>query len=54
MTPPISTPGRLTVVSGHTTDPDWLNDLSFDELRELPVGMQLGLDLTALENHDID
>lgn len=54
MTPPISYSTRPTVVPIGHPDPEWLNDLSFDELRELPVAMQLGLDLTAIENPDLD
>lgn len=30
-------------------DPDMLTDFTFDELRELPMSVQLGVDLTALD-----
>lgn len=30
-------------------DPDMLNDFTLDELRELPMHLQLGADLSALD-----
>jgi len=30
-------------------DPNMLTDFTFDELRELPMSVQMGVDLTALD-----
>ena len=52
----MSTPGTTTQVPQSMDRPsmgELLGDLSFDELRELPMRTQMCLDLTACEN-DLD
>ena len=52
----MSTPGTATQTPASMDRPsmgELLGDLSFDELRELPMRTQMCLDLTACEN-DLD
>ena len=54
MTPPAfaTTPGGTLL--DLTDASELVSDLTFDELRELPASVQMGLDLTACESDVID
>ncbi|MGI9606152.1 MAG: hypothetical protein ACR2P0_08440 [Acidimicrobiales bacterium] len=55
MTPPALKTNLMAATMGPSTDVaaaldvDMVSELSFDDLRELPMHMQLGLDLSALD-----
>lgn len=54
MTPPAfaTTPGGALL--DITDAAELVSDLTFDELRELPASVQMGLDLTACESELLD
>ena len=54
MAPPISASAPALMAIGRIDQPELLSDLTFDELRELPMAVQMGLDVTAFESHDLD
>ena len=54
MTPPIPTSAPAMMSIGRLDQPELLSDLTFDELRELPMAVQIGLDVTAYESHELD